>query len=68
MLALNVMGANNSREKWCFTLCRLRSLIEWRMRIKILSPFRKIVLMSKKGGRDSQKQKVSVESNEVRKW
>ena len=49
MLALNVMGANDNREKWCFTLCRPRSLIEWRIRIKILSPFRKMVLMSTKG-------------------
>ena len=39
------------------------------MRIKILSPFWKSVLMSTKGGRDSQKKKrCSVESTEVRKW
>jgi hypothetical protein len=39
------------------------------MRIKILSPFWKSVLMSTKGGRDSQKQKrYSVESTEVMKW
>jgi hypothetical protein len=39
------------------------------MRIKILSPFWKSVLMSTKGGRDSQKKKrYSVESTEVMKW
>jgi hypothetical protein len=47
------MGPNDSREQWCFTMCHPRSLIEWRMRIKILSPFRKIVLMSTKGECDS---------------
>ena len=39
------------------------------MRIKILSPFWKSVLMSTKGVRDFQKQKrYSVESTEVMKW
>jgi hypothetical protein len=33
------MGVNDIREKWCFPLCRPRSLIKWEMRIKILSPF-----------------------------
>jgi hypothetical protein len=37
------------------------------MRIKILSPFWKSVLMSTKGKRDSEKQKGSVESTEVMK-
>jgi hypothetical protein len=61
------MGVNDSREQWCFTLCHPRSLIEWRMRIKILLPFWKIVLMSKKGERNSQKKKGFVKSTKVRK-
>jgi hypothetical protein len=39
------------------------------MRIKILSPFWKSVLMSTKGGRDSEKRKrCFVESTEVKRW
>jgi hypothetical protein len=38
------------------------------MRIKILSPFWKIVLMSTKRGMRLPKEKGSVESTEVRKW
>ena len=50
MLASNVMGVNDIREQWCFPLCHLRCLIKWKMRIKIPSPFWKIVLMSTKKG------------------
>jgi hypothetical protein len=62
------MGVNDIREQWCFPLCRLISLIEWKMRIKILSPFWKIVLMSTKRGMRLPEAKGSVESTEVRKW
>jgi hypothetical protein len=61
------MGANDSREQWCFTLCCLRSLIKWRMRIKILSPFWKKCAAVDKRGMQLPEAKGFVESTEVRK-
>ena len=62
------MGVNDIREQWCFPLCRPISLIEWKIRIKILSPFWKIVLMSTKKGTRLLEEKGFVESTVVRKW
>ena len=68
MLASNVMGVNDIREQWCFPLCRPISLIDRRMRIKILSPFQKILLMSTKRGMRLPEAKGFLESTVVRKW
>ena len=62
------MGANDSREQWCFPLCCPRSLIKWEMRTKILSPFWKSVLMSTKRGTRLLEAKGFMKSTVVRKW
>ena len=62
------MGANDSREQWCFTLCLLRSLIKWRMRIKILLPFWKNGVDVNKRGMRLPEAKGFRKSTKVRKW
>jgi hypothetical protein len=63
------MGVNDIREPWCFPLCRPRSLIEWEMRTKILSPFwKKCADVDKKVTRLPEAKRYSVESTEVMKW
>ena len=69
MLASNVMGVNDIRGLWCFPLCRPRSLIEWEMRTKILSPFWKSMLMStNKVTRLPEEKRYSMESTDVMRW
>jgi hypothetical protein len=62
------MGANDSREQWCFTLCRPRSLIKIENENQdTVALLEKCADVDKRGTRLPEA-KGSVESTEVRKW
>jgi hypothetical protein len=63
------MGANDSREQWCFPLCRPRSLIKIENENQdIVALLEKCVDVDKRGTRLLEAKRCSVESTEVRKW
>ena len=63
------MGANDSREQWCFTLCRPRSLIKIENENQdTVTLLEKCVDVKKRGTRLPEAKRCSVESTEVRKW
>jgi hypothetical protein len=63
------MGANDSREQWCFPLCRPRSLInignENQDTVALLE---KCADVDKRETRLREAKRYSVESTEVMKW
>jgi hypothetical protein len=62
------MGANDSREQWCFTLCRPRSLIKIENENQdTVALLEKCADVNKRGMR-LLGAKRSMESTEVRKW
>jgi hypothetical protein len=62
------MGANDSREQWCFPLCRPRSLINIRNESQdTVALLEKCADVDKRETR-LREAKGSVESTEVRKW
>ena len=62
------MGANDSREQWCFTLCRLRSLIKIENENQdTVALLEKCVDVDKRGMRLPEA-KGFAESTVVRKW
>jgi hypothetical protein len=63
------MGANDSREQWCFTLCRPISLIKIENENQdTVALLEKCVDVDKRGTRLPEEKRCSVESTEVRKW
>jgi hypothetical protein len=63
------MGANDSREQWCFPLCRPRSLIKIENENQdTVALLEKCVDVDKRGTRLPEAKRCSVESTEVRKW
>jgi hypothetical protein len=63
------MGANDSREQWCFTLCRPRSLIKIENENQdTVALLEKCADVDKRGTRLPEAKRCSVESTEVRKW
>jgi hypothetical protein len=63
------MGANDSREQWCFTLCRPRSLIKIENENQdTVALLEKCADVDKRGTRLPEAKRGSVESTEVRKW
>jgi hypothetical protein len=63
------MGANDSREQWCFTLCRPRSLIKIENENQdTVALLEKCADVDKRGTRLLEVKRCSVESTEVRKW
>jgi hypothetical protein len=63
------MGVNDSREQWCFTLCRPRSLIKIENENQdTVTLLEKCADVDKRGTRLPEAKRCSVESTEVRKW
>jgi hypothetical protein len=63
------MGANGSREQWCFPLCCPRSLIKIENENQdTVALLEKCVDIDKRGTRLPEAKRCSVESTEVRKW
>ena len=63
------MGANDSREKWCFPLCHPRySLKKENENQDTVTLLEKCVDVDKRGTRLPEAKRGSVESTEVRKW
>ena len=63
------MGANDSREQWCFPLCRPRSPIIMRNEDQdTVALLEKCADVDKRGTRLPEEKRCSVESTEVRKW
>ena len=63
------MGANDCREKWCFTLCRPRSLIKIENESQdTVALLENCADVDKRGMRLPEAKRGSVESTKVRKW
>jgi hypothetical protein len=63
------MGANDSREQWCFPLCRPRSSLKKENENQdTVALLEKCVDVDKRGTRLPEEKRCSVESTEVRRW
>ena len=63
------MGANDSREQWCFPLCHPRSLIKIENENQdIVALLEKCVDVDKRGTRLPEAKRYFVESTEVKRW